>query len=166
MRSIILPLLLLSLAALTSCKTYYIIDAKHGRSIVAGDRYNGHIYHQDPADRPNAMWKLQPIKNEPGYYFIRDTRHYKYIVAGDNYDGNLVYHQDANNRPNAKWRLVPFMITDSYGSTTYEIRDLKHNRAIVEGDVANNNVYRQIPDGSPNAFWAVIPNTLDAVYFL
>ena len=87
MRSIVLPVLLLGFAAVASCNTYYIVDAKHGRSIVAGDHYDGHIYHQDPRDRSNAKWLLEPVHGQPGFFFIRDTRHFKYIVAGDNYDG-------------------------------------------------------------------------------
>ena len=71
----IITILLLVLAAVVSSTTYYIVDAKHGRSIVAGDRYDGHIYHQDPRDRPNAKWLLIPVHGQPGYYFIRDTKH-------------------------------------------------------------------------------------------
>ena len=155
MRSIVLPVLLLGFAAVASCNTYYIVDAKHGRSIVAGDHYDGHIYHQDPRDRSNAKWLLEPVHGQPGFFFIRDTRHFKYIVAGDNYDGRL-YHQDTYNRPNAKWRLLPFR--DIHGSETFEIFDQKHNRAIAAGNNADNNLYHQYPDLRPNARWALIPN--------
>ena len=55
-------------------KTYYIVDAKHGRSIVAGDTYDGNVYHQDPTDRPNAKWELEPTQAE-GFYLIRDIKH-------------------------------------------------------------------------------------------
>ena len=155
MRLIVLPVVLLGLAALASCQTYYIVDAKHGRSIVAGNHYDGHLYHQDPFGRPNAKWLLEPVHGQPGFFFIRDTLHYRYIVAGNNYDGRR-YHQDSGNRPNAKWRLLPF--TDTYGSTTYEIFDQKHNRAIVAGNNADNNLYHQWPDLRPNARWALIRN--------
>ena len=155
MRLAIITILLLGLAAVVSSTTYYIVDAKHGRSIVAGDRYDGHIYHQDPRDRPNAKWLLIPVRWQPGYYFIRDTKHWRYIVAGNRYDGRL-YHQEAQNRRNAKWRLVPF--GDKIGSVTFELWDQKHNRAIVAGDRADNHVYHQYPNRRPNARWALIPN--------
>ena len=73
-RLAIITILLLVLAAVVSSTTYYIVDAKHGRSIVAGDNYDGHIYHQDPRDRPNAKWLLIPVHGQPGYYFIRDIQ--------------------------------------------------------------------------------------------
>ena len=149
-------ILLLGLATTVSC-SYYIVDAKHGRSLVAGDRYDGHIYHQDPMGKSNAKWVLEPVSGEPDYYLIRDTKHNKYIVAGDRYDGRI-YHQDPNNRSNAKWRLVLF--TDDYGSDTYHLMDKKHNRTIVAGDVADNNVYHQHPNRRPNARWAIVPNYL------
>ena len=132
--------------------SYYIMDAKHGRSIVAGniDIYDGRIYHQDPTGRLNAKWVLEPITGdlEPTFYLIRDTKHNKYIVAGDRYDGN-VYHQTPNNRSNAKWQLVPF--TDDRGSKTFNLIDKKHNRALVAGDVADNRMYHQYPNRRPNA---------------
>ena len=76
----ILPLLLFSLVALASCQTYYIVDAKYGRSIVAGDRYDGHT---DPSDRPNAKWILEPVDGEPDFFWssIRDTKYWRCIVA-------------------------------------------------------------------------------------
>ena len=154
MRLIII--LLLGLATAVTC-SYYIVDAKHGRSLVAGNTYDGHIYHQDPIDRTNAKWVLEPISGDPNYFFIRDTRHNKYIVAGDTYDGRI-YHQLPNNRQNAKWMLVPF--TDTYGSTTYHLIDQKHRRAIVAGDTADNKVYHQYPNRRPNARWALVPNYL------
>ena len=91
MHSVILPVLLLSLAAVASCTTYYIVDAKHGRSIVAGDNYDGRIYHQDPRDRSNAKWRLEPVPGQHGFYYIKDAKHHKCIVAGNRYDRNL-YH--------------------------------------------------------------------------
>jgi len=86
----LIVILLLGLATAVNC-SYYIVDAKHGRSIVAGDRYDGHIYHQDPTGRPNGKWVLEPVSGQSGVFFIRDTKHNKYIVAGDNYDGRI-YH--------------------------------------------------------------------------
>ena len=152
----LIVVLFLSLASAVSCtRTYYIVDAKHGRSLVAGDRYDGHIYHQDPRERPNAKWVLEPVHGQRGVFLIRDTKHNNYIVAGDNYDGRI-YHQRPNNRPNAKWRLVPF--ADSFGSTTFHLVDLKHGRAIVAGNVADNKVYHQPPHCRSNARWAIIPN--------
>lgn len=125
--------------------------------LVAGNVYDGRIYHQDPIGRSNGKWVLEPVSGEPEVFFIRDTKHNKYIVAGDRYDGR-VYHQLPNNRSNAKWRLVP--LADNYGSKTFHLIDQKHNRAIVAGDVADNNVYHQYPDRRPNSRWALVPNFL------
>jgi len=70
----LIVILLLGLATAFNC-SYYIVDAKHGRSIVAGDRYDGHIYHQDPTGRPNGKWVLEPVSGQSGVFFIRDTKH-------------------------------------------------------------------------------------------
>lgn len=145
-------------AIATASSSYYIVDAKHGRSLVAGNRYDGNVYHQDPTDRPNAKWVLETIEGEDADIFlIRDTLHKKYIVAGDHYDGK-VYHQAHNNRSNAKWRLVPF--TDKIGSQTFHLIDQKHGKAIIAGGVADNHVYHQPPGNHPNARWALVPNSI------
>ena len=140
---------------------YYIVDAKHGRSIVASNTYNGHIYHQDPTDRPNAKWVLEPTSTAD-YYYIKDTKHNQYIVAGDNYNGSLS-HRPHNGRLNAMWRKV--VVTDTYGSETFYLFDRKHNKAIVAGDVENKKyVYHQDPNGRSNARWAIIPNSIYNIY--
>ena len=44
-----------------SCYVVYTItDLKHGLSLVAGDNYDGKIYHQSPNGRSNAEWTLIP----------------------------------------------------------------------------------------------------------
>ena len=135
---------------------YYIVDAKHGRSIVAGDTYDGHLYHQDPTDRPNAKWVLEPTSTAD-YYYIKDIKYNQYIVADDNYDGSLS-HQPHNGRLNAMWRMV--VVTDTYGSKSFYLFDMKHDKAIVADDVENNKVYHQDPNGRSNARWAMIPNSI------
>jgi hypothetical protein len=135
-------------------KTYYITDAKHGRSIVASDSDDEHIYHQDPLDRPNAKWVLEAAQEE-GYYLIRDTKNQKCIVASNTYDG-LLYQQPPRDRPNALWRMVKFY--DEAGAVTIHLIDKKHNKAIVASDIANGHVYHQEPNNRPNARWALIPN--------
>ena len=96
MYSVILPLILFSLVALACCQTYYIVDSKHSRSIVAGDRYDERIYHQDPSDRLNVKSILEPVRGEPGFFFITNTKFWRRIVSGNNYDGRL-YHQAGGN---------------------------------------------------------------------
>ena len=92
--------------------SYYLSDGKHGISIVAGDNYDGRIYHQWPLGRPNAEWIFSPIIGKKNVFHIYDLRHRKFIVSGDNYDGNI-YHQDHNNRLNAEWTLVPANPSDA-----------------------------------------------------
>ena len=88
---------------------YYLIrDTKHNKYIVAGDRYDGHIYHQDPNNRSNAKWRLVLFTDDygSGTYYLMDKKHNRAIVAGDVAD-NSVYHQHPNRRPNAHWAIVP-----------------------------------------------------------
>ncbi len=134
-------------------KRYYIVDAKHVRSLVAGDHYDGHIYHQDPRHRLNASWILEKTETA-GVFHIRDLAHQKYIVAGDKYDGH-VYHQDQQGRLNAKWRTV--MVSSKNGIDTVQLLDLKHHKAIIAGDREDDNVYHQDPHNRLNACWALIP---------
>ena len=135
----------------TASATYYIVDAKHGRSIVAGDKADNIAYHQDPRDRSNAKWALEPVQDEPGFFFIRDMKHKKCIVAcnGD------IYHRDPSNLPNAKWQLEK--ATDDFGSETFYLIDQKRKKAIVAGDNADNNLYHQPHNSRANARWALIP---------
>jgi hypothetical protein len=142
----------------TGPQYYYIMDTKHRRSIVAGDVYDGRIYHQDPGDRPNAIWTLE-FSNAQGYYLIRDTKHQKCIVAGNDYDGQL-YHQDPNGKGNDRWRIVKFK-DEQTGSEAVELIDKRHNKAIVAGDVRDNHVYHQDPNNRPNARWILISTTTD-----
>ena len=79
---LLLIALLFELAtAVTSCH-YYIIDAKHGRSLVAGDAYDGRVYHQDPTGRANAKWELLPLNgSDSGYYLIEEIRKLEKVWA-------------------------------------------------------------------------------------
>ncbi|MCB9308339.1 MAG: hypothetical protein H6565_17215 [Lewinellaceae bacterium] len=83
---------------------YHIIDLLHGKALVAGNNYDGRVYHQAPQGRKNAEWKL--VKTDTLDVFeIYDAKHGKALVAGDNYDGR-VYHQAPNNRLNGRWKLL------------------------------------------------------------
>jgi hypothetical protein len=133
--------------------TYYIIDARHGLGIAAGDRADNNLYHQDPAGRQNARWVLESA-GDGDYYHIKDAQHGLCIVAGDSYDGYL-YHQPANARLNAQWRVVE--IKGAAGLVTAQLFDRKHGKAIVAGDTPDNHVYHQDPGDRPNARWQLIP---------
>ena len=87
---------------------YHIRDTKHSKCIVAGDRYDGNIYHQDPNNRLNAKWRLVPFSDAYGSetYYLQDKKHNRVIVAGNVAD-NRVYHQYPQSRPNAHWAIVP-----------------------------------------------------------
>jgi hypothetical protein len=148
---------------------FYIQDQKHKKDIVAGDRYDNHVYHQDPNGRPNAIWRVEENvktkwnwilkKNQSFYvYTITDSKHGKAIVAGDDYD-NHVYHQDPNGRPNAEWLIYPV----PGKKNVFTLVDFKHGKAIVAGDDYDNHVYHQDPNGRPNAEWHFINASPDLI---
>jgi hypothetical protein len=124
-----------------------IYDAKHYKNIVAGNNYDGRIYHQDALNRPNAEWSLEAT-GEVDTYYIRDNKHGGYIVAGDNYDGHL-YHQFNKDRSNAKWEKIPA----PQGLGWFWLVDKKHSRAIVAGDNYDGHLYHQYPNFRANAAW-------------
>ena len=135
-----------------------IIDAKWGRAIVAGDNYDGHLYHQDPRNRDNAKWMLIPAGGHADYYNIKDMKHGMYIVSGRNYDGH-VYHQSGADTPNARWRVEKVVDKNGLGLTAYLI-DEAHGKAIVAGDQEDNHVYHQNPGDRPNARWSFVRTSL------
>ncbi|WP_299461626.1 RICIN domain-containing protein [uncultured Microscilla sp.] len=123
----------------------YIVDYKHYKGIVAGDNYDGKLYHQNPNGRENAKWEFIPVKRTNGYY-IKDKKHGKCIVAGDNYDGKL-YHQDHGNGDNAIWEVY------QAESGFYYLRDLKHKKCIVAGDNYDGKLYHADPEILQSACW-------------
>ncbi|MBL9103714.1 MAG: RICIN domain-containing protein [Myxococcales bacterium] len=128
-----------------------LVDGKHGLQAVAGDVYDGRVYHQAPAGRRNAQWEFTP-GSLAGCWTIRDRKHGKCLVAGDVYDGR-VYHQDAGGRANAEWRLV----ATADDPSTFHVVDRKHGKALVAGDAADNHLYHQDPQARANARWRVMP---------
>lgn len=123
-----------------------ITDSKHGKSLVAGDNYDNHVYHQDAQNRNNSKWILKKHAND--LYTITDYKHGYSLVAGDKYD-NHVYHQDVNYRPNGYWTL------DRQSDGTFIITDHKHNKSLVAGDNCDNHVYHQDVNGRPNGRWRI-----------
>ena len=86
-----------------SHKYFYLEDRAHKKCLIAGDKYDGKLYHQDPKDRLDAQWKITP-GSIFGTFILTDRKHDKAIIAGDKYDGKL-YHQAAGDRSNAIWTL-------------------------------------------------------------
>jgi hypothetical protein len=146
----ILKKIIFLIAIIGICQTTIaekIYDAKHFLYIVAGNTYDGNIYHQPHQNRENANWTLIPT-GEPETYYIQDGKHLAYIVAGDTYNGHI-YHQYNLNRENAKWRKIPDPIREGW----YWLVDKKHFRAIVAGD--DGNLYHQYPQFRENASWKI-----------
>ena len=129
---------------------FEINDAKHDNSIVAGDAYDGNLYHQSPDYRMNAKWFFYPVPNHPGYYYIIDAKHKRGIVSGINYD-NHVYHQDVWDRDAAMWKVEPSRLPNTEGYYTFT--DMRHERSIVAGDVYDAHLYHQYVDGRRNGIW-------------
>jgi hypothetical protein len=125
------------------------------RCIVAGDTYNGQVYHQVPNGRTNAIWVMLPQAS--GGFHIMDMNHKKCLVAGDSYDGH-VYHDDPKDRPNALWD----MLTTEAGIS---FRDRKHGKFISRGDNEDGNIYHQDDSGRHPISWRLewpdsMPKTL------
>lgn len=114
------------------------------KAVVAGDVYDGKIYHQDLKNRDNGKWQFVPTSD--GFYNIIDIRHNRAIVAGHNYDGKI-YHQEASNLPEAQWKLV------EKGDNKFHLIDKKHGKALVGGNVYDGKLYHQDPGLRSNAIW-------------
>lgn len=57
----------------------WIQDQKHHKDLIAGDVYDGNIYHQDPNGRQNALWRLTPVGD--GSFILTDLKHRKALVG-------------------------------------------------------------------------------------
>ncbi|MEZ4887784.1 MAG: hypothetical protein R3E32_23845 [Chitinophagales bacterium] len=131
--------------------TYYITDAKHNNSLVTGNVYVGGVYHL-AADfrRTDASWYFIPTGD--GYYYIYDLKFNKALVAIDyGYLTTAIRLQDPNGETNAQWKITPSPVAGKY-----IITDRKNNKALVAGDVADNNIYHQPHNNRPNAYWSLI----------
>ena len=60
-----------------------IRDAAYGRYLVAGDLWDGCVYHQPHQNRPNAVWAMIDIPNFKGMVELRDLKHGYRLMAGD-----------------------------------------------------------------------------------
>lgn len=137
-------------AQLTNAQDYAFLKIENSQkepvAIVAGNSYDGRVYHQKLEDRDNGKWQFIPTGD--GYYNIVDIRHNKALVGGDNWDNNI-YHQAPNNRDNAKWKLV------EKGDNKYQLIDKKHGKAICGGDNPDGNIYHQTPGLRSNCIWNI-----------
>jgi hypothetical protein len=133
-----------------------IVDAKHAKHLVAPDRFDGHLYHQEGVG-PHSVWALEWVNASQRTYHLMDLRHGKCIVAGDNYDKNL-YHMDPyySATPNSPllsgiWRSEG--IRDPQAAGSVYIKDMKHSKCIVAGDNYDGHVYHIDPyyPETPNA---------------
>ncbi len=136
------------ITAQTAPEYFFLVDAKHGKALIAGDNYDNNVYHQPHNNRLNAQWRMEAACD--GYFYIYDRKHNKALVAGDNYDGK-VYHQVPNGRLNAQWKLV------AAANGNYYLEDRKHQKALVGGDNFDGKVYRQAANSRLNAQWKKIP---------
>jgi len=151
---------------------YIITDRKHGKSLVAGSNYDGRVYHQPSNNSPAAYWSIevkQPLINTQGpptfnpqlSYVITDGKHGISLVAGLQSGGdNVVHHKREINQQNSKWSFKPA------GDGYYYIFDRMHNKAIIAGDVANNQVYHQNPGGRLNAQWKITQSNVPGKYII
>ncbi|MEZ4474582.1 MAG: hypothetical protein R3F60_28105 [bacterium] len=126
---------------------YYIQDQKHGRYLVAGDEYDGAVYHLHHEDRRNAQWKLEEI--QPDCFYIRDMKHGNYLVAGDDDDGHI-YHQPHRDRLNARWRFE-FANTDKTGFDWRDVPAFLVVDEVVESFQADRETLTSLPD-RPSVF--------------
>ena len=131
---------------------FEIEDAKHKKSLVAGDIQDNHVYHQDPNYRYNSKWFFYPVPNQPNRWYIIDAKHRMGVVAGEIYDNN-VYHQDVVGRDVAMWKAEPVPHREGYFTFT----DKKHGKSIVAGDSYDEHVYHQDVNGRPNGEWILKP---------
>lgn len=128
---------------------FYIKDVKHQNYLVAGDTYNGSIYHQGDKNRDNAKWKFELVESSPmddpnvTYYRICDLKHKKYLVAGDRYDGS-VYHENHNGRKNSLWAITPSKTYSGHGG--FKITDALHGKCLAAGNRLDGSIYHQDDD--------------------
>ena len=136
---------------------FTLTDQAHGLSISAGEKQDGHVYHQkskaeNGIQRDVSQWEFIPSGN--GHYHIVDKRHGMALAAGERYDGHI-YHQDPNGRDVAEWKLVD---QSSNGSGKFFlILDRRHGKALVAGDRADGQIYHQAPGRKSNAIWRLDP---------
>jgi hypothetical protein len=137
-----------------SQQIWQMYDVSNNKYVVAGDVYDGSVYHQDANDRANSYWMADYTDTAKTSFYIRDLRHGKAIVAGDTYDGKL-YHQDPKGRQNAIWTKVPV----PNQRNVFYLQDLKHHKCIVAGNTYDGNLYHQDANGRQNAMWNLLTVT-------
>lgn len=104
-----------------SGRDVYLMDARNTwDGIAAGDEYDGTLYTQKPAQRANAVWRIQASSAHQCAFTITDLKHGQSIAAGTVSDGNA-YHQPANGRPEAAWIFQAL-----HESNNFRIIDAKH----------------------------------------
>ncbi len=135
----------------------YLVDAKHNKGVVAGNSYDGRVYHQAPEARLNSQW--QAVSAGDGYIYLIDRKFNKALVAGANFDGR-VYHQDHNGQTHAQWILEPGTVAGAW-----LIKNRKHAKYLVTGDNADGQVYLQDHRNRSNAHWQIGVQTHPVMQF-
>ena len=158
----------------------HIADRMYFRSLVAGNTYDGHVYHQPSNGRVNARWVLEPALDAAGnpvaspvddgdstVYHLRDALHNAYLVSGPTANGQVLQNPDKSS-PNAMWTLEPVLQADGTPAVkqdpnskkeypVYYVRDMKWRQWMLAG--SNGKDDQQIYLGSgmnlSNAEWAI-----------
>lgn len=117
-------------------KSFQIIDGKHGKALVAGNNFDGHVYHQDPGERSNAIWRLTPK--------VGDGEAPQEFVLSENYL-TTIYHFDQKQIIGDPKRIIVMDKARNTGSRDFkETLDKKREITVIESWSTSNSVSHKI----------------------
>jgi len=119
-----------------------------------------------------ALWRKEVVDYpEPiSAFYIINKKYEQALVADDTANGDIFFPvipyivlgdvAAGSYNPGAWWRFDEVDFGDKqaeYSGMSFRLTDVKHNLAMVAGDVGDNNVYHQSPNRRTNAEWQIKP---------
>jgi hypothetical protein len=134
-----------------------LIDRKWQAYLIAGDNYDGHVYHQrQGASKLNAVWIMEKVQGEDNWYYLFDAKHGQYLTVKDN--GNESIQQGPVTEELACWQFIEVPDPDPVISS-FNIKQVQTGLYIAAGMAyCDNHVYQQtVQPGELNAMWRKTP---------
>lgn len=144
-----------------------IKDCLYGRYVVAGDSWDGCVYHQQHENRLNSVWGMLEIPGSNGLVEFRDMKHGYRLTNGEGFfvtrrDGSTHYYglatdnhyaDAANLWPNdqdtrGRWNTIP--VPNRPGAVSLQDQ-YRHRYLIADG--TNAGLRLGTSDGTDNARW-------------
>ncbi len=119
----------------------WLEDRKHQKNIVAGNIYDGNVYHQPAVPTQlNSLWAVEPVPGSDEWVYLFDLKHGQYLNVHEGSDQNM-QHGTPEIWDEACFRLTECGNDGAY--IYYHLQSRYGDKGVVAGDNYDGHLYYQ-----------------------